>query len=646
MSSLLVIVAIIGLLASSTTSLLHISQKRVTSRALGLSVSHIDNLLEAGRRTQNWSPALSEVRAYFQVKSFRGMNPVILTKAIKLFSIAGLVDDAVGLLRNARAAGFEKVNRHHYNAAMMACRNHKRFSGGIELWEEMTVVHKIKPDKMSISLVISMLGSLGSWEKAISIYRDAVDRVGVYDEGILLELMNCLNRNQQNGQSYEVYKEARHRDPSYSPSPGIFTATIAALAGLEDRTAEMQDVYEESLVTVGEDKILRYNYERGLRRHNGEVEGSTPSSRDATNEGTSTNFKELLRMAASSGDYRYAVKEATKWVERGRFSDGGVTSALKLFGNANRADRVEKLLEALKAQHFVLNTFHLNACMAAFIRCKKPARALRIFREEITHPDSYSYGSALQALSKTGDVKGALQLFDSMEEKGSVHYNTIMSCLSKNGLWRRALDLFIDMSESGMTDDISHRIMLSALDESGQSALAKEIRKEIATSETLITRENVSQFLVEEEVAIKVLDNYEQLRPFSETGHLPELSKAGTLLAKLSERPEQSSALVHFLAVADRMQEVSKLISGMEQRMANGERNIRQHLGNTYNSAILACGVLGEAEDAMGFYQRMKDHNVPRNEATYRALLNIYRNWDDQAAEITQLAAEDGVYLA
>ena len=48
----------------------------------------------------------------------------------------------------------------------------------------------------------------------------------------------------------------------------------------------------------------------------------------------------------------------------------------------------------------------------------------------------------------------------------------------------------------------------------------------------------------------------------------------------------------------------------------------------------------------MGFYQRMKYHNVPRNEATYRALLNIYRNWDDQAAEITQLAAEDGVYLA
>ena len=65
--------------------------------------------------------------------------------------------------------------------------------------------------------------------------------------------------------------------------------------------------------------------------------------------------------------------------------------------------------------------------------------------------------------------------------------------------------------------------------------------------------------------------------------------------------------------------------------MAQGEKNIRQHLGNTYNSAILAYGVLGEVEDAMGLYQRMKDHNVPRNEATYRALMNIYQNWDEKS---------------
>ena len=202
---------------------------------------------------------------------------------------------------------------------MMACRNHKRFSKGIKLWEEMRVTNEIMPDKVSVSLIISMLGSLGSWERAISIYRDAVDQSEIYDEGVLLEIMNCLNRNQQNTMSYEIYTQARLWDPKYSPSPAIFTAAIAALAVLEDKTEEMHRVYKESLVMVGEDKILRYNYERGLRRHNGEDNDDFKhrSGYAADKEsGSSTNFKELLRMATSSGDYRYAVEEATKWMNR------------------------------------------------------------------------------------------------------------------------------------------------------------------------------------------------------------------------------------------------------------------------------------------------------------------------------------------
>ena len=139
----------------------------------------------------------------------------------------------------------------------------------------------------------------------------------MYDEGVLLEIINCLNRNRQNSMSYEIYTQARRRDPEYSPSLAIFTATIAALAPLKDKTKEMHEVYKESLVTVGEDKILRYNYERGLRIHNGEDGEDTKQSEGADKNGNSTtNFKELLRLATSSGDYRYAVKEATKWMNR------------------------------------------------------------------------------------------------------------------------------------------------------------------------------------------------------------------------------------------------------------------------------------------------------------------------------------------
>jgi pentatricopeptide repeat protein len=119
------------------------------------------------------------------------------------------------------------------------------------------------------------------------------------------------------------------------------------------------------------------------------------------------------------------------------------------------------------------------------------------------------------------------------------------------------------------------------------------------------------------------------------------------LLSKLSERPEQGSALVQFLAVAERINDVDVLLSSLEQRMANGEKNIRFHLCNAYNAAILACGVLGELEQAMGYLQRMKDNDVQRNEATYRALLNIamHQAEDEHTAEIQRLAAEEHIFV-
>ena len=144
------------------------------------------------------------------------------------------------------------------------------------------------------------------------------------------------------------------------------------------------------------------------------------------------------------------------------------------------------------------------------------------------------------------------------------------------------------------------------------------------------------------------MKSHDEQITYSEQGHLPELSKAGSLLAKLSERPEQSTALVHFLAVADRMNEVTELIKNLELRMARGEANIKQHLANTYNAAILASGVLGSTEEAERYYQRMKDHDVPRNEATYKALMNICTHQsfsEDEVERVRALAAEDGIYL-
>ena len=117
---------------------------------LHLTVNYIDTLMEKGRKTRNWNPAVQEVKAFLAEGSLRRLHPIVLTKAIRLFALAGLVDDSIGILRNAQASGYKKINVLHYNAAMTACRNHKRYTSGLELFEEM----QLEPDRVHLVVVL------------------------------------------------------------------------------------------------------------------------------------------------------------------------------------------------------------------------------------------------------------------------------------------------------------------------------------------------------------------------------------------------------------------------------------------------------------------------------------------------------------
>ena len=62
-----------------------------------MTINYIDGLMETGKKTRNWNPAVKEVKAFLAGQSFRNLHPVLLTKAIKLFALAGLVDDSIGI---------------------------------------------------------------------------------------------------------------------------------------------------------------------------------------------------------------------------------------------------------------------------------------------------------------------------------------------------------------------------------------------------------------------------------------------------------------------------------------------------------------------------------------------------------------------
>ena len=156
----------------------------------------------------------------------------------------------------------------------------------------------MEPDRISKSLAIHMLGRVGSWEKALKLY-DSVNKAS-QDEALLLEVMSCLTRNSQADKSVELY-EARCNEVN-QPSAALYTAVIIALIEMEDYE-QMNRIYKKAIKSFPDDAILRYSWERGTRKKNGEAENLQGSLHDK--EKMSTDFRELLRLASSSGDYRY-----------------------------------------------------------------------------------------------------------------------------------------------------------------------------------------------------------------------------------------------------------------------------------------------------------------------------------------------------
>ena len=82
-----------------------------------------NRLIEEGRRTSVFSPGVQAASQWLETGKLTSRG---LSSCIKLFSLAGMVDDAIDSLKRAERRGL-RPNTFNYNAAIAACRRHKRF---------------------------------------------------------------------------------------------------------------------------------------------------------------------------------------------------------------------------------------------------------------------------------------------------------------------------------------------------------------------------------------------------------------------------------------------------------------------------------------------------------------------------------------
>lgn len=416
--------------------------------------------------TKVYTPAVHEAYSYL---SEAKLSESGITSVIRIFGLAGLVDDAVKALWTAKERGII-LNNVHINAAMTVCNRHKRYSSTVNLFQKI-YPSMLLPDVQSVSCMIKACGELKEIDSAVEVF----NKYSTVNRDIILygNLLSALEKNNKLREVLDLFDNITAAR-SVRLSPHVFNVVMSVYGKLNDY--DNVDSTYTSMVKFGilPDDITTHTYMRLMRRakqwdkialqkqspsftgasemtstsrlHN-ETTFSTrreesyrvADAHRGTNSGTvmrKAPFGTLLREAKRSGDCRDAVTAADLWLStQNRLSPGGVTSCINIYGLAGNATKVMSVLSLMLKRNYEPNVVQLNALMAALVRCSRPQQALDIFysmqisgSQEFfadsgknmtttswqfkASPDHYSYGSALLALERMGCWQAACALFD------------------------------------------------------------------------------------------------------------------------------------------------------------------------------------------------------------------------------------------
>ena len=185
------------------------------------------------------------------------LSATAVTSVIKIFGLAGLVDDAVGVLRIAKGRGLN-LNVHHINAAMNVCKRHKRYDATVQLFDE-TFPTVLSPNLCSISSVIVAFGELKKWERALEVFETYSDQ-RTRDLIVYSSLLSALAKSNQIDVMFKVFEEAEraHLSNRIRLTAQIFTVLISA-CGKVGRWQEAEAFYSRmQVLSVPADKIATF----------------------------------------------------------------------------------------------------------------------------------------------------------------------------------------------------------------------------------------------------------------------------------------------------------------------------------------------------------------------------------------------------
>ena len=329
---------------------------------------NFNDLINQGSKTGVYTAAVRAATLYLH-DSKNKLTPSGLTSVIKIYGLSGNVDDAIDALSVAKNRHLD-VNIKHINAVINVCKKHKRYDDALKIFEKATDEMSLQPDVTSISSIISVLGSLNKWERALTHFESV--KLEERDQILYSSILSALDASGRGNECLAILASATHSSSNINIKRTVhmYTSTISALGKIGDIN-QVWKVYQQALQELGQvtrcDRILTYTvlkilddakmFEKAaLVRQNSNcasptststnggayipkytsatvsssttsmdkanaqlsssaVSGSEDSSLPADpSPSPSPSFSDLIREARRSGDFRTAVEAADSWL--------------------------------------------------------------------------------------------------------------------------------------------------------------------------------------------------------------------------------------------------------------------------------------------------------------------------------------------
>ncbi|KAI3471686.1 hypothetical protein Pfo_028336 [Paulownia fortunei] len=314
-----------------------------------------------------------------------------------------------------------------------------------------------------------------------------------------------------------------------------------------------------------------------------------------------STYNNLINACGSSGNWREALKVCKKMTDNGVGPDLVTHNIiLSAYKTGSQYSKALSYFELMRGTNVHPDTTTLNIVIGCLVKLGKYEEAIKVFnsmREKRSEcrPDIVTYTSIMHMYSVCGQVENCHAVFNTLVAEGLkpniVSYNALLGAYASLGLSESASSIFNEMKQNGIRPDvISYTSLLNAFGRSQQPQKAREIFD-------MMRRNNCKPNLVSYNALIDA---------YGSNGFLAE---AVELLREMEQ------FLVGSMWSLCQKVKIDSILKAA---------NLRGIELNTiaYNSAIGSYMNVGEYEQALALYRRMREKRVKPDSVTYNVLIS------------------------